>query len=76
MHRIVFLTREGCAGSPLMLERLRAALEKGDLNVALEIVDTTSLAEDDVRTGFGTPTVLVDREDLLGAESPGPRPPS
>ena len=73
-HEIVFLTREGCAGTPLMRARFEEALRKKGLPEAFRVIDMDEVDEDDVRTGYGTPTVLIDGKDLMGA--PAPKEPS
>lgn len=65
--KIEFLTRVGCLHSPQMLEQLKAALASLNLNVAWQIIDLGSLPPGDQRTGFGTPTILVDGVDLFGS---------
>ena len=69
-HEIVLLTRDGCPGTPIMRERLEEALRKKGLPESFSVVDLGDVDEDDVRTGYGTPTVLVDGKDLMGAPSP------
>jgi hypothetical protein len=70
MHEVTFLTREGCPGSPEMLANLVAALAGMGMAEAPLIVDLGTLPADDRRTGFGSPTVLIDSVDLFGLEAP------
>ncbi|RMH02000.1 MAG: hypothetical protein D6702_10020 [Planctomycetota bacterium] len=74
--RIQFLTRQGCANTPVMEERLRAALARLGPGFEVEYVDVGELPADDPRTGFGTPTLLVHGRDLFGAVPPGPATPT
>ena len=67
--RIQFLTREGCVNTPLMRSNLDAALELLSWD-GYTAVDVVSLPEDDLRLGYGTPTVLVDGDDIMGAPKP------
>lgn len=69
-HEIVFLTREGCAGTPLMRARVEEALRRKGLPEAFQIVDMDEVDVADVRTAYGTPTVLIDGKDLMGAPVP------
>ena len=69
-HRIAFLTREGCTGTPLMRARLLEAMLRKGLPEAFQIIDMDQVNEDDMRTGYGTPTVLIDGVDLMGAPKP------
>jgi len=74
MH-ISFLTREGCASTPVMLERIKAALTATGIRASMTVVDVGSLEVDDPLTGYGTPTVLVGGFDLFGVPLPKPAPP-
>jgi len=75
MPTVTFLTREGCPKSPAMYANLRAALATHDWAGDPVVVDIGELPEDDPRTGFGTPTVLVDGVDLFGLRTPQPAAP-
>lgn len=70
LTEIVFLTREGCVGTPVMRGRLEEALRKKGLPEAFRVIDMDEVDKDDVRTGYGTPTVLIDGSDLMGAPVP------
>lgn len=67
---LVFLTRDGCAASPEMKRGLDAALKDLKWSSGYEVIDVASLKSDDVRTGYGTPTVLLDGKDLFGMQTP------
>lgn len=73
---ITFLTREGCANTPVMAERLDLALTRLGSGFAVQLLDAATLSDLDPRTGFGTPTLLVHELDLFGAVSPGPATPT
>lgn len=72
---IQFLTHSTCANSPLMQKHLLCAIEKLDFTVSLEIIDVSTLSPEDIRTGYGTPTILVDGADLFGNPVPSAAPP-
>lgn len=74
--RITFLTRDGCVGSPIVRERLEAALAALGAPAAVAETDVADLDASDPLTGFGTPTILVDGFDLFGATAPAPAPPT
>jgi len=76
MPHITFLTRAGCSGSPQMLAGLRAALTARGVTLEPETLDLGDLAADDPRTGYGTPTILVDGHDLFGRSQPVASPPN
>jgi hypothetical protein len=67
---IVFLGRAGCVNSPVMKDRLLAAVGSLGFETELEIIDVGGLSADDPRIGYGTPTVLVDGRDLFGNLGP------
>lgn len=70
MHKVTFLTRDGCPGSPAMHANLVAALAGLGIAEVPLIVELGTLPADDHRTGYGTPTVLIDGVDLFGLEAP------
>ena len=69
-HEIVLLTRDGCPGTPIMRANLEDALRKKGLPESFSVLDLGEIDQDDVLTAYGTPTVLVDGKDLMGAPSP------
>jgi hypothetical protein len=75
MHEVTFLTREGCPGSPAMLANLVSALAELGIPAVPLSVDIGDLPNADHRTGYGTPTVLVNGVDLFGLEAPRPAAP-
>ena len=70
---MVLLTREGCIQTDQMRTSLDAALAKMDgKRLAYHEVDLASLAADDPREGYPTPTILVRDRDLFGMPTPAP----
>jgi len=74
--KIGFLTRPGCSNSPLLHARLLGAIEDLAIDAPLSMIDVSALPADDIRTGYGTPTILVDGTDLLGHPEPAAGPPT
>ena len=75
MPKITFLTRKGCPNSPVMYQRLMSELAERRIAQEPETVDIGHLEKGDLRTGYGTPTVLIDDVDLFGLETPAPTSP-
>ncbi|MEZ5289748.1 MAG: hypothetical protein R2745_01555 [Vicinamibacterales bacterium] len=69
---LVFLTREGCVNTATMRARLDAAIDRLGAPTAYAVIDADTLADGDVRRGYGTPTVLYDNRDLFGLPEPTP----
>lgn len=69
---LVFLTRDGCVNTATMRTRLDEALARLRLSTDYTVVDADTLPADDVRRGYGTPTVLYDDRDLFGMPAPTP----
>ncbi|HEB52298.1 MAG TPA: hypothetical protein ENI87_03475 [bacterium] len=59
-----------------MRTSLDAALATIEFAIAVDVVDVGTLPAEDYRTGYGTPTLLRDGEDLLGAPRPLPAAPT
>lgn len=70
MPEIVFLTRDGCSNTPVMRERLDAAIVSLGGEPSYEVINQSRLPAVDPRTGYATPTVLVDSRDLFGLPTP------
>ena len=64
------LTRPGCALTVPMRARLDAALVSLGMPVSYAVIDLTTLPRDDVRRGYGSPTVLLEGADLFGLLEP------
>jgi len=75
MTEVTFLTRKGCPNSPAMYANLMAALATREWPGEPSTVDIGELPKDDPRTGYGTPTILVDGVDLFGLATPKPAAP-
>jgi hypothetical protein len=59
-----------------MRTRLDEALARLDVPKTYAVIDADTLADNDVRRGYGTPTVLYDHRDLFGMPEPPPPIPS
>jgi len=70
MTKLTFLTRDGCANTPLMRGRLDEAL--GSLNRAVDydVIDLDKIDPTDPRVAYPTPTVLSMDRDLFGLTRP------
>jgi len=68
--RVEMLYFEGCPTTVVMRERVREAVGRLGDGVVFVEVDLESLAMDDVRRGYGSPTVLVNGRDLMGTARP------
>ena len=76
MEKFVFLTRQGCVNTVTMRENFDAALKTLALPSDYQFIDADTLASDDPRGGYGTPTILDDGRDLFDMpEPPVPHPP-
>jgi hypothetical protein len=53
-------------------KNLQDALAQKGLKMGYSFLDIKKLSESDYRRGYGTPTVLVNGEDLFGAPKPKP----
>jgi hypothetical protein len=69
---IEFLGRSDCSHSPAMEKNLLSALENTGLEVKYKYIDLASLPTNDYRRGYGTPTVLINGDDLFGMARPMP----
>ena len=69
---IVFLTRDGCANTPVMRANLDAALVALGTATDYTVLDQGSLSTNDPRNGYPTPTILVNDRDLFGMPEPSP----
>jgi hypothetical protein len=69
--RIEFLQMEGCPHAPSMLQSLHGAIGSLNLRVDLRLLDIEELSlACDNRSGYGSPTILVEGRDLFGAHVP------
>jgi len=68
---IEFLSFEGCPHAPILRQRLDEALQELGLTLTPFPLDLEQLFQaKDPRSGFGSPTILVDGVDLFGAQTP------
>jgi len=67
---VVFLTREGCANTPVLLANLKRVAESFEPPVEFVVVNQGSLPPTDARIGYATPTILYDDHDLFGLPKP------
>lgn len=67
---IELLGFQDCPNTPIMRERLRAALESIGEGWTFADTDQETLPESDLRRGWPTPTVLVNGNDLFGMPAP------
>lgn len=69
---IDFLGGSNCPKSPAMEKNLDSALENIKIKKQYNFIDLASLPTNDYRRGYGTPTVLINGEDLFGMPRPKP----
>lgn len=67
---IEFLTRDGCVATDRMRANLDLALKKLNRSVKYTVTDVDTLDATDSKRGYGTPTVLVNGQDLFGMPAP------
>lgn len=67
-----FLTRDGCKNTPVMLENLKVAIAEGKLSAEYTVIQQGTLSPDDSRTGYPTPTILLNGKDIFGLPVPQP----
>jgi len=68
--KLIFLTRDGCANTPLMRGRFDEALKSLKQQMDYEVVDLDKVDASDPRVAYPTPTILVEDEDLFGLPRP------
>jgi hypothetical protein len=69
---LTFLTRDGCVNTPDMVNNLEDALTALKLPHDYAYINIGTLAKDDPRTGYPTPTVLWKSKDIFGMPTPIP----
>jgi hypothetical protein len=72
MAGLVLLTREGCANTETMRAHLDDALRALGRPFDYQVIDQATLARDDPRSGYPTPTLLHRNRDLFGLPVPTP----
>ena len=65
---VLFLTRNDCRDTRAMLENTVKALK----GIAFQTLDVDQLPPNDIRRGYGAPSILVEGEDLFGMPEPTP----
>lgn len=70
--KLEFLTREGCKNTPKVLANVKQALASMASPPELHIVHQAVLSPDDPRTGYPTPTILMNGSDIFGLPVPEP----
>ena len=70
--KIEFLgMKDGCPNTPKMWVSLQSAMRELNWNTPIDSLDLIELSEkQDVRAGYGSPTILVNGKDLFGASLP------
>jgi hypothetical protein len=63
---VLFLTRKDCRDSRAMMDNAIKALN----GISFQTIDVDKLPANDVRRGYGTPTILVQGRDLFGMHEP------
>lgn len=66
--KIEFLgMKDGCPNTPKMWISLNQALHELSWNIPVDSLDVNELSKKrDLRAGFGSPTILINGEDLFG----------
>ncbi len=64
------LTLPGCPNAEAMTDNLTEACRVRGMSCRIEPVSLETLAETDPRRGWGSPTVLLNGVDLMGATKP------
>lgn len=67
-HSIEFLYFDGCPNTPALRETLEASLDQ--MSGSFNAIDLTTLPDDDIRRGYGSPTILINGHDLFGMPTP------
>ncbi len=68
--KLELLMFEGCPNSPKMVANLKTALKSLGITQTIKVVNLLRLDVNDVRRGYGAPTVLVNGKDLFGQSQP------
>lgn len=70
MHTLEILSFDGCPNTPPVVEATEAAVRSLGDDWQLVRVDLEALPEDDLRRGYGSPTILYKGSDLFGQPAP------
>lgn len=69
---LVLLTRTGCVDTDTMRANLETVARTLTPPAEFTVVDLDTLAADDVRRGYPTPTLLFNNRDVFGLSEPKP----
>ena len=69
---LTFLTRDGCVNTPDMSLNLDDALRALGMGIDYPMVNLASLAQNDPRIGYPTPTILIHNRDIFDMPEPAP----
>ena len=67
-HSIEFLYFDGCPNTPALRKTLEAALTQ--TSGSFTAVDLAQLPDDDIRRGYGSPTILINGHELFAMPEP------
>jgi len=67
---LTFLTRNGCACEPHMVQLLNSVLTVLEWPLDYRLVNISTLSASDLRTGYPTPTILWKDKDIFGMPTP------
>jgi hypothetical protein len=70
LARVQILGFDSCPNTPVMHQRLLAALAQMNVDEPVDVINQDALANDDLRRGWPAPTVLIDGSDLFGMSPP------
>jgi hypothetical protein len=70
--RLTFLTRADCVNTPDMAMTTERALDALGWPHDYQVIDIGTLKDTDARTGYPTPTLLWNDEDIFGMPTPSP----
>lgn len=69
-HELTVLYFDGCPNTPPVIEAAEQAAALLGSDWSVSTIDLEALPDDDLRRGYGSPTVLVSGRDLFGAPAP------
>ncbi|RMH13641.1 MAG: hypothetical protein D6695_03450 [Planctomycetota bacterium] len=69
-RRLTVLYFDGCPNTPPVIAAAQQAAALLGSEWSVHTVDLEALPEDDLRRGYGSPTVLLESKDLFGAPTP------
>lgn len=70
--QLVLVTRSGCPTTDAMREQLDQALGALGVPAKYQSIDLATLAQNDARVGYPTPTLLYRDADIFGMPKPTP----